>query len=428
MKRKNFIFFTKRSTDIASNIVLVFASMAVALFAADLICKGLKLPSKYQTVMLLSGSRLYTDEAGVRRYEPNKDVEQAALIDGEISYRYRYRTNNLGFVSKYDYRPGQALDLMIVGDSVSEGQEVGPWLDAVQQNLWEQYGKTTQNLAIAGNGFMEFERAAAYAKSSLGAHKAMLIFIGDDMLRPGDRMRANEDCSTYGTMINPDVINCFSGSTTWHHYDKKLSDAELVRFGESRQRFGLMRMVRAPAIQVATTVAGWVCTTGARLNVDWWLARRYNTECAMREKSENALAVRDVPRSVPISLSDQEPSVPTFVEPLNGLIPAYTISAIERVLRLYGTKNVLLVAIPGGGHSIRSMQPEVVFNHFLDGKFNSPIQFVDLSESCEMPRELWAPRVGGGARKGWGHPTAEGYLKLQSCIISSKRVMEFSRQ
>ncbi len=104
-----------------------------------------------------------------------------------------------------------------------------------------------------------------------------------------------------------------------------------------------MRMVRAPAIQVASTVAGWVCTTGARLNVDWWLARRYNTECAMREKSENALAVRDAPRSVPISLSDQDSSLPTFVEPLNGLIPAYAISALEKILRVYDTKNVLRV-------------------------------------------------------------------------------------
>ena len=418
----------KRSTDIAGNIALVFVSMTVVLFAADLIFKSLKLPSKYQIVMLLSGSKLSTDQAGVRRYEPSKDVEQAALIDGEVSYRYKYRTNNLGFVSRYDHRPGQILDLMIVGDSVSEGQEVGPWLDVVQQNLWEQYGKTTQNLAIAGNGFMEFERAAAYAKSSLGAHKAMLIFIGDDMLRPGDHMRANEDCSTYETMINPDAINCFSGSTTWHHYDEKLSDAELVHFGESRQRFGLIRMVRAPAIIGATTVAGWVCTTGARLKVDWWLARRYNTECAMREQSESALTARDVPRSVPTSLSDQDPLSPTLVEPLNDLIPRYTISALEKILRLYGTENVLLVAIPGGSHSIRSMQPEAAFNHLLGRQFKSPIQFVDLSESCDMPRELWAPRVGGGPRKGWGHPTAEGYLKLQSCIMSSNRIMEFSRQ
>ena len=196
----------KRSISIAINILLVLVSVAVVLFVADLVLKALKLPSQYRTIMLLSGSKLYTDEAGVRRYEPSKEVEQAALVDGEIAYRYKYLTNNLGFVSKYDQQAGRALDLMIVGDSVSEGQEVGPWLDSVQQELWERYGKTSQNMAIAGNGFIEFERAAAYAKNSLGAHKAMLIFIGGDMLRPGDHMQASADCSTYRTIINPDVV------------------------------------------------------------------------------------------------------------------------------------------------------------------------------------------------------------------------------
>jgi len=410
----------KRLTNIAINAVLVIVSTAVVLFVADLILKELKLPSKYRAIQLLSGSKLYTDESGVRRYEPSKDVEQAALAEDEISYRYKYRTNNLGFVSKYDHLFGRPLDLAIVGDSVSEGQEVGPWLDVVQQDLWERHGRTSQNLAIAGNGFVDFERGAAYAKSILGARKVMVIFIGGDMHRPGSLMLANEDCSTYKAEIDPNTINCFSGNSTWHHYDGSLSDDELVRFAESRQRFGLSRLVRPLAFEGAITMANWLCKTGFRLDFEFWLARRYNSQCGVSVADDDPKAHNILPQNTSLSL-------PNSPEPPTMLIPAYTITALEKILHLYGTENVMLVAIPGGGYSIRAQQPEAVFNHLLGKHFNSPIQFVDLSESCDMPRKLWAPREGGGPRKGYGHPTAEGYRKLQSCILTSERVMKFAR-
>jgi hypothetical protein len=427
------LFFMKRVTSIAINIVLTTVSIAIVLFVVDLTLKALKLPSQYRTILLLSGSKLFTDEHGVRRYEPSKDVEQAALVDGEISYRYKYRTNNLGFVSKYDLHPGESLDLMIVGDSVSEGQEVGPWLDVVQKKLFEDHGKTSQNMAIAGNGFVDFERASAYAKNSLKAHKAMLIFIGDDMHRPGDVMHANEDCSAYKTFINADVIDCFTGQPTWHHYDSNLSDADLVRFAESRQRLGLVRLARPYGVKWALAAARRVCSTGLRLDMDWWLARRYTHECVIQE-AEEALKARTLPATSPVPPVATSPVPPVATSPVPPVeaatiqIPAYSVTALEKILRLYGPKNVLLVTIPGGGMPVKDMHLQTVFNSLVGSKFNDPIQYADLSESCDMPRELWAPRLGPGSRKGYGHPTPEGYLKLQSCILSSERVMKFAVQ
>jgi len=434
----------KRVTSIAVNIVLITVSIAVVLFVVDLTLKALKLPSQYRTIMLLSGSKLFTDEHGVRRYEPSKDVEQAALVDGEISYRYKYHTNNLGFVSKYDLHPGESLDLMIVGDSVSEGQEVGPWLDVVQKKLFEHHGKTSQNMAIAGNGFVDFERAAAYAKNNLKARKAMLIFIGDDMHRPGDVMHANEDCSMYKTFVNADVINCFAGQVTWHHYDSNLSDADLVRFAESRQRLGLVRLARPYVVKWGFAAARKVCSTGLRFDMEWWLARRYTHECVTKD-AEDALKARVLPAPVatststtPLSSMAAPVATPTVsvsptikatpVEAATIPIPEYTVTALEKILRLYGPKNVLLVTIPGGGLPVKDMHLQTVFNSLVGSKFKDPIQYADLSESCDMPRELWAPRVGPGPRKGYGHPTPEGYLKLQSCILTSESVMKFAVQ
>ena len=124
------------------NGLILIITIAITIFIADFILKKLDLPKRNSFVMLLSGSKLYTDQHLVRRYETNKNAEQSLLAYGEIAYRYQFKTNNLGLVSKYDYDFEKPLDLMIVGDSVSEGQEVGPWLDVVQ----EKFGKIIKKL------------------------------------------------------------------------------------------------------------------------------------------------------------------------------------------------------------------------------------------------------------------------------------------
>lgn len=418
------------------NIGLVIASTAFSLFTADVILKALKLPNEYSSIMLLSGSTLSTDDQGVRRYEPNKIVEQAALINAKLVYRYKYRTNNLGFVSKYDYQPNATLDLMIVGDSVTEGQEVGPWIDEIQKQLWERNGKTSQNLAIAGNGFIEFERAAVYAKNSLNAKKAIIIFIADDMFRPGDTMVADKDCSTYQNYIYPDVINCFSGRPTWHNYDSSLSDPELASYANSLQRFGLSQFLRRPTIKAGTQLVRWFCKTGIRVDSMLSIVRRINSECDANPSDEPAQGVQPVQvakapvlnqnakgdalnQSTEAAKSDHRVKGPSLDQ--GAMIPAYTVIALEKVLRQYGVENVLLVMIPGGGNSFQAIRPQDFFAMKIGKEFDSPIRFVDISESCSMPQELWG-------RNGGGHPTAEGYQKLQSCVFASKEFIQFATQ
>jgi hypothetical protein len=378
------------------------------LLIADITLKLLKIPVMYRAVLLLSGSKLFTDESGVRRYEPNKDVEQAGYINGDLAYRYKYRTNNLGLVSKYDYDIKKPLDLMVVGDSVTEGQEVGPWFNDIEEHLWKTSRKTTQNFAIAGNGFVEFERAAEFAKKKLNAQKAMIVFIGSDMFRPGDIMDANEQCSSYRTIINPNKIGCRSGNTTWFHYKKNLSDDELVSFAKTRQQFGLIKVIRKPIISTTYKMATYACRLNITFNSDRSIARRYHNHCKDIKEEDDLLILA---------------TTTTTTRPAT-LIPNYTIDALEKILRLYGPENVLLVGIPGGGHSINQLQTETIFRKKLDNKFETILKFVDISESCEM-NGLWAPRPGKGPKRGWGHPTPEGYLKLQSCFLENKKIQEF---
>jgi len=418
----------RRSTKVLLNSLLLVVTTAMMLFVADMTLKILEIPIKYRAVQLLSGSKLFTDEFGVRRYEPNKDVEQAAYINGDLAFRYKYRTNNLGLVSKYDHDPRKPLDLMVVGDSVTEGQEVGPWFSVIQERLWESNGKTSQNFAIAGNGFVEFERAAAFAKKELHARKAMIVFIGGDMFRPGDFVQANEQCSTYRTLINSDAINCLSGNSTWFTYDEKLSDDELVSFAKKWQQFGLIKAVRKPVLSMAFAVATQACRLGITFDSDGAMARRYQYHCKVTKDDDDLRAsysaVPTVASTAP-TVASTAPTVASTAPTSADLIPAYTIDALEKILSLYGPKNVLLVGIPGGNHSIRRLQTEAIFRKAFDNKFKSPIQFVDMSESCEM-EGLWAPLPGTGPKRGWGHPTPEGYLKLQSCFIENKKTQEFA--
>lgn len=404
------------------NIALLAGSVAFSLFAVDLALKWMELPKDSNAIMLLSGSKLFTDKDGVRRYEPSKNVQQAALINGKLAYRYDYKTNNLGFVSEYDHVPGNALDLMVVGDSVSEGQEVGPWIDGIQRYWWEKHGKSSQNMAIAGNGFVDFERAASFAKARLQARKAMIVFIADDMFRPGDKILADESCSTYQNYVNEDVINCYSGRPTWHHYDRKLSDEELEAYARSKQRYGLLRTLRRPTIEAATQAVRWLCGMGFRAPTSFTIARRINSECDANppEHQRQSFLVSEAHAAErPGIVGSDEGAAPSKDQ--GTTIPAYTVNALRKILNAYGVENVLLVAVPGGGNSIRSIRPHVFFSRIFKDEFARPVPFVDLSESCEMPPGLWGN--GGG-----GHPNPGGYRKLQSCLMGSETIMNFAVQ
>lgn len=389
---KFFIKFFNRERLLGAGVILF--SLFFALAFADILLRALRLPLESRSIMLLSGSIFSTDEFGVRRYEPGKNVEQAALIDGKIAYRYKYRTNNLGLVSEHDYRPGEILDLMITGDSMTEGQEVGPWLDEFQNRLLQFHGKSSQNFGIAGSGFIEFERAAAFAKFSLNARKAMIIFIADDMLRPGDQMVANADCSSYKN-YGDSALNCFSGRPTWHHYEANLSDSELVAYAERLQRFGLLRSLRRPAVDAAKYLIRMTCGIGIRLDPSTSLGRIISGEC----DPQNAASSTSIAQGL--------------------TIPSYTVEAYRKLLRLYGPENVMMLMIPGGTSSFNKLQPQQFFGEIFKDEIGSQLHFVDISESCDMPVHMWS-------RGGIGHPTPEGYKKLQSCVLANDAIMRFS--
>ena len=229
------------------------------------------------------------------------------------------------------------------------------------------------------------------------------------MFRQGAIMYANEECSAYKTIKDKGYVDCFSGNFTMHHYNSNLSNSELEKFAKSKQRLGLYQVIHPTYVRNALKVVRFMCSGGIRLNFNWWVAKRFNYECEAQIQINKVAQIKTV-KKIKTKYSE---------------IPDYSINALEKILNVYGTENVLLVRIPGGGVSMKESKLRKNFNDQLGINYKLPIQYTDLSDTCPMPREFWAPLPGSGPMRGFGHPTKEGYLKLQSCILQNDLVMKF---
>ena len=121
------MFFRKNKAKVI-NFCLMFFSILLPLFLADIVLKNMRLPKDSNRLMLLGGSSLYSSKDGFRRYEANQNIEQLAIYNDQIAYRYFYKTNNLGLVSYPNLKDNDNLDVVINGDSFTEGQGGFPWI------------------------------------------------------------------------------------------------------------------------------------------------------------------------------------------------------------------------------------------------------------------------------------------------------------
>ena len=156
--------------------------------------------------MLLAGSSLYSDLDGFRRYEPNKNVEQLAIYDKDIAYRYNYKTNNKGLVSYPDLQKNDDIDLAINGDSFSEGQGGYPWVVEWQKNELRNQNITSLNYSIAGNGFEDFLEGSKHSKKHYNASRNIIFFIEHNAYRPYQRMSKNKSCSFYSNGFLDNIL------------------------------------------------------------------------------------------------------------------------------------------------------------------------------------------------------------------------------
>ena len=229
------------------NIFLILFSSFLPIFVADLVLKNLRLPKDSSRLMLLGGSSLYSDLDGFRRYEPNKNVEQLAIYDKDIAYRYSYKTNNQGLVSFPDLKKNDDIDLAINGDSFSEGQGGYPWVVEWQKNQLRNANITSINYSIAGNGFEDFLEGSKHSKKFYKASKNIIFFIEHNAYRPYVKISKNKSCSYYSKGFLDKILGPFACKTydiVWHHIDLNKSDKEILFKAKYLQQYGVLASLK----------------------------------------------------------------------------------------------------------------------------------------------------------------------------------------
>ena len=235
--------FSTKNRNRAINLFLIFISCFTPIFIFDLILKNIRFPKDPNRLMLLAGSSLYSSSNGYRRYESNKNIEQIAIYDDSIAYRYLYKSNNLGLISFPDLDINTKLDLAINGDSFTEGQGGYPWIIEWQKNELKNLNVLSLNYAIAGNGFGDFLIASKHAHKKFNAKKNIVFFIEHDAYRPYQKISKNKNCSFYSNGLLDKIIgpiSCKTYGIVWHHISLNKSSEEILNQTKYLQQYGVL--------------------------------------------------------------------------------------------------------------------------------------------------------------------------------------------
>ena len=369
-------FFNKTSK--LTNICLIFFSSFLPIFICDLALKNLRLPKDSNRLMLLAGSSLYTSKGGYRRYEANKNIEQLAIYDDVIGYRYSYKSNNLGLVSYPNLDNNNKLDLVINGDSFTEGQGGYPWIMNWQKNELKKINKLSLNYAIAGNGFEDFLKASIHARKIYQAKKNIIFFIEHDAYRPYQKISKNKNCSFYSNglldrLLGP--LTCKTYGIVWHHVKLNKTNAQILNQSKYLQQYGVI-----PSLYNLLKV----------LN-NYYASEEISTEDKKNEINYSEFKLRF------------------------GPLRAKTKLAIREINKLYGRSNVLYVQLPNkeGKPDKRS----IFFTNLIQEVDNNKV--INLWESCPLNRSDF--------HKLDSHPNSEGYKKIKKCIVQNIEINNFIR-
>ena len=358
------------------NLILILFSSFLPLFIADLVLKNLRLPKDSSRLMLLAGSSLYSDIDGFRRYEPNRNLEQLAIYDKDIAYRYSYKTNKQGLVSYPDLKKNDDIDLVINGDSFTEGQGGFPWILEWQKNELKNLNILSLNYSIAGNGFEDFLKGSIHAKKVYNASKNIIFFIEHDAYRPYQKMSKNKNCSFYSNGVLDKILGpltCKTYGIVWHHIDQNKSDPQILNKAKYLQQYGVF-----PSFNK--------------------FLKTLKNSSSRKKIKQNDNKIESISQEVLLRF---------------GSVPSYTKIAIKEINKLYGKNNVLFVQLPQAVGLPNKSALEFTKN--LGNLSNNKI--INLWEICPLQRSDFHTLD--------NHPNVEGYRKIKSCISENKDIRNF---
>ena len=358
------------------SVILVFILASCApVVLADLYLKSQRLPAQNSRVMTLGGGFLNTLSNGVRGYSPNSLIRHAAIYGEEIEYDYLFTTDSHGFRRTFtcnNHNKKQPL-FAISGDSFTEGQGSSySWATDIQTIACD-LGSNSINTAIAGSGLLEMEKSLIYAKKSLGAKKALIAIILDDIYRPYQELSSNSECSAY---LHNSVLSCGKLATWWHIPFSATTD-ELIKLAKRKSEYGVI-----PAIKLL------------RENIS------LNTKKAVKKAF-----------------------FPSYQSPKRLRLIKDSSAAVSRIAMLYGVENISLLLLPtktdrlkndiASSQEISQSQEDLrVFKLNLPDK----LKFYDI-RSCNLNKNHFHVFD--------GHPNETGQKKIGECAYKALKNTEF---
>ena len=353
--------------------VLIPSAIAIGLAfwaplaVSDLYLKFKKLPSQNGRLMLLGGGSLQTTSAGIRSYTPSSTIRHIAVYGNQIEYDYVFRTDKYGFRKTYQCESlaGARTLLAIGGDSFTEGQGAQlSWTSELQSLLCKNKINSI-NTATAGSGLLEMERSLAFAKNSLGASKAIIAIIPDDIYRPHFNVISSAECSMYE---GSERQGCGALATWWHIQFSSTSE-QITSFAEGKQDYGLV-----PAFKL---VFGLISS-----------------------------GVKEFLRSNLFS--------PRYMSPLKQNLIESSADAVNRLRSIYGVDNLLLLVLPTkkdlllegeGSDEVRRND----FSVFLSSLARD-VQVVDVRD-CDLQGKHFYELD--------SHPNDSGQELLGGCVVNA---------
>jgi hypothetical protein len=340
-----------------ANLLIIGIAISIPVIITDQYLRFGRFPKNNARIMLLSGGRLDSSGLGIRHYTPNSSLRHSAVYDDVLEYTYVFNTDKNGFRVTYKCNASNAVNnlVAIAGDSFTEGQgSKSPWTARIQKQLCDR-GYDSINTSIAGYGVEEMKDSLDYAYSRLGAKKAIVAIILDDIYRPRTPMTSNSSCSTYESR------HCGDSATWWHH-PYELTSKDIIKFANSKYDFGILPALRVLTIKFKSSFKDLI----------------KHSSTSSRSKSQ---------------------------------MNARSISAMNSIALKYGVKNVLLIILPTKNDLLLEGSPKdktrrsAEMRVFLNS-LNKDISVKDL-RGCPLDARHFF-RLDG-------HPNDEGHKQLGNC-------------
>lgn len=177
-----------------SKTLILITSLGVSLLISELLLRAFfasptrELSKKLYYFWTRPGFIL-DESSGAVIFPPNSEVRKVAATREAIEFDTSFQTNNLGLIDDIDYPrfdKESSTQLLILGDSYTEGLGANPWIPSLRKRLQTQI-KTLEvyNGGIAATGIIHFNKLLNYLfNKELPISKILVIAICGDFERP----------------------------------------------------------------------------------------------------------------------------------------------------------------------------------------------------------------------------------------------------